>query len=134
MNESTTAEILPHVKFLFEIDNPSLEECYRHGFLMSQQGVDEEENPFSDRATRESEYWAQGWWDALYGEQPIFSLEPALSTRLYTNAQRIHWAEESAINEEDFEVEKPSTMTTVAKLAAVIAGAFLSYQVMDLIA
>ncbi len=134
MKDNTTAELLPHVKFLFEIDNPSLEECYRHGFLMSQEGIDESENPFSERGLREAEFWSQGWWDALYDEKPMFSLEPTLSTHLYTNAQKIHWSEEAAINEENFEPQKPSTITTVAKLAAALAGAFLSYQVMDLIA
>ena len=134
MKENTTAELLPHVKFLFEIDNPSLEECYRHGFLMSNDGADESENPFEGRGKQESELWSQGWWDSFYGEEPMFALEPALATSLYTNAQKIHWSEEAAVNEEAFEPVKPSTITTVAKLAAAVAGAFLSYQVIDLIA
>lgn len=134
-NVNASAQLLPHVRLMFEIDNPSLEECYRHGYLMSKEGVDESENPFLDRgASRESELWIQGWWDCFYGEEPLFSLEPALSTQILTNAQKIHWSEDGAVNEEAFEDVKGSTITTVAKLAAAIAGALLSYQVIDLIA
>jgi len=135
MNEQLTKEdILPHVRLMFEIDNPSLEECYRHGYLMSRDGVDELDNPFLTRAQKESEMWSQGWWDCFYDEAPMFDLEPVLSTQLLTNSQKIHWVEESAVNEEAFEPVKDSKITTIAKLAAAMAGAFLSYQVLDLIA
>ena len=123
-NLVSSAEVLPHVKFLFEIDNPSLEECYRHGFLMSKEGVDEAENPFLNRANKESDMWLQGWWDCFYDEKPLFELEPSLSTQLLTNAQKIHWSEEKAVNEDKFENKKKSSITTVAKLAAAMAGAF----------
>lgn len=133
MNELTTNEVLPYVKFLFEVDNPSLEECYRQGYQMSLDGAEESEDPYAGRGQKESEYWLQGWWDACYGVEPMFDLELMASVHADTKPE-IEWQEESAANEGAFEDVKESKITTIAKVAAAVAGAFLSYQVIDMIA
>ena len=131
MKENTTADLLPHARLLFEIEHPSLEECYQLGYQMAQEGISEEENPF-DENLKEREYWSQGWWDGLYGVQPMFDFE--ITTIMHESPiEELHLSEVSA-NEAQFEAPQESKITTVAKLAAALAGAFLSYQVIDMIA
>lgn len=134
MNTETTNDVLPYVKFLFEIDNPSLEECYQYGYQMSVDGALEEDNPYAGRGEKEAEYWQQGWWDACYGIEPMFAFEPSAQQTVTPVDQALHWVEETAANEGDFEEQVDSKITTISKIAAVLAGAFLSYQVLDMIA
>ena len=131
MNNTTTAELLPYVKFLFEIDNPSLEECYRHGYQMSMDGSVEQDNPYEGRGEKEAEYWNQGWWDGCYGVAPMFEMEPmaTASMTIVNDASEVN-----AANETEFEAQQPSKITTISKFAAILAGAILSYQVIDMIA
>lgn len=134
MNDNTTAKLLPYVKLMFEIDNPSLEECYQYGYQMAQDGADESENPFANHnANKENEYWLQGWWDSFYGIEPMFAIEPTDIAQLSNDSKLAELASLVAANDVGFEVIKESKITTVAKLAAVVAGAFLSYQVIDMV-
>lgn len=136
MKQDITAELLPYVKLLFEVDNPSLEECYQWGYQMAQDGLEESENPFmeTNADSKEAEYWNQGWWDGCYGVEPMFEVEPVATAHAETTMAEAPSLTELSANEDQFEVNKESKMTTVAKLAAAVAGAFLSYQVIDMIA
>lgn len=135
MSTHTGQEIYPYVKFMFEIDNPSLEDCYRYGYESATEGLAEQDNPFVQHgAQTESEYWLQGWWDGFYGAQPVFELNLAPKVAATSMFNKEEGLSELAANEGVFEEQKDSKVTTVAKLAAAVAGAFLSYQIIDLIA
>ena len=134
MNDNTTAKLLPYVKLMFEIDNPSLEDCYQYGYQMAQDGSEETENPFADhKSGQEDEYWLQGRWDSSYGLEPMFAIETIEQAISTTDEKLVELSNMDAANDSGFEVLRESKITTVAKLAAVVAGAFLSYQVIDMV-
>lgn len=67
-------ELLPYVKLRFNIDNPTLEECYAYGYECSQKNIEEEDNPYNE-GTKEYDYWTEGWWAGFYGVEPEFEIE-----------------------------------------------------------
>jgi len=71
MNDKT--EILPHIRLKFNIDNPSLEDCWAEGYESGQAEVTEKENPH-EKDTPEFLQWREGWWAGFYGEEPIYEL------------------------------------------------------------
>lgn len=131
----TTEEILPYVRLRFNIENPTFEECYIDGFESSKQSIDVSENPFK-LSSPEYEQWSQGWWDHFYGQEPLFEYNNIENSNLET------LFETQASNDDTFygQLNKKglhlthSRMTLVAKVAAMVAASFLSYQVIDLIA
>lgn len=123
MNDLTT--LLPHLKFRFHVDHPTLEECYAYGYECALANVQEDDNPFQWN-TIEREQWLEGWWAGFYNEQPLFSgavdaengcavLEPA--------------------NDNNFHKEQSNYFLRVLEIAGVIAvSAILGYQVIDIVA
>lgn len=130
----TTNEMLPYVRLRFNIENPGFEECYIDGYESCKLEIDELDNPF-EPLSAESEYWSQGWWDKFYGNEPLFQFNTIEQGELEGAYQ------DKASNDAAFYGDaktnlsiRRSRMTMVAKVAAMVAASFLSYQVIDLIA
>lgn len=127
----TTEDMLPYVRLRFNIENPSYEDCYLEGYDSSKSDIDESYNPY-EAMSAEAEQWSQGWWDQFYGEEPLFQYNTIQDSELETAR-----ASNDASFYEDAKTNisiRRSRMTLVAKVAAMVAASFLSYQVIDLIA
>ena len=70
---SDLMRVLPDIKLKFHIDYPSFEECYVSGYQAALETFREEDNPYAEN-TNEHRYWQDGWWDAYYNEEPLFSI------------------------------------------------------------
>lgn len=68
MNDTT--ELLPHIKLRFNIEHPTLEECYAYGYECARVEINEEDNPYRI-GSQESEHWIEGWWAGFYGEDVV---------------------------------------------------------------
>lgn len=130
----TTDEMLPYVRLRFNIENPSYEDCYLEGYESSKSDIEESNNPYKPLSA-EAEQWSQGWWDQFYGKEPVFQYDTIQTSEL----EAVY--EEKASNDASFYEDakdnvslRRSRMTLVAKVAAMVAASFLSYQVIDLIA
>ncbi len=71
MNDTTA--LLPDIRLRFNIEHPSLEDCYTHGYECAVSEITEEDNPYQ-RGSIESEQWIEGWWAGFYGEKPLYEL------------------------------------------------------------
>ena len=69
-------DILADIRLKMQIENPDYEECYVDGYACGLAAIDEQSNPYASDSI-EGQYWTEGWWNAFYGEQPLFSLEGA---------------------------------------------------------
>lgn len=119
-------KILPHIKLRFNIEHPTFEECYAHGYECAKAEIGEEANPFPVN-TPESEQWLEGWWAGFYGEMPLYELPELLG------AARIE--PQVATNDQDFSSQKTSFFKRVLEITGVIAvSTVLGYQVIDLVA
>lgn len=118
--------LLPHVKFQFDVEHPTLEECYQYGYECARANINEEENPYL-MTSKESEHWVEGWWAGFYGETPLFDLEK--------ESESYEGIEMEAENDGHFHETRESYLTRVLEIAGVIAvSAILGYQVLDLVA
>ena len=123
MNDHTS--ILPHLKFRFNLEHPSLEECYVYGYECACAGILEGENPYRE-ASREADEWSEGWWAGFYGNERLFNEEtPVLSDDFAFEA----------VNDTAFHETRDNYLTKVLEIAGVIAvSAILGYQVIDMVA
>jgi hypothetical protein len=53
---TTTNELLPYVRLQLNVNNPTFEECYAHGYECGLKDRDEGENPFKE-GSKESDQW-----------------------------------------------------------------------------
>lgn len=114
-----TKEILPLIKLRFNIDHPSIEECYSYGYECASTGADEQDNPFAPN-TLESEKWSDGWWAGFYGEDALFTLDED------TN---------KAANDAWFQDGIGKWLIRALEITGVIAvSAIVGYQVLDMVA
>lgn len=123
-------ELLPHVKLRFNIEHPSLEECYAYGYESALAEVSEEENPYTE-GTLEHEHWVEGWWAGFYGDKPLFELADI------GEAQKA--VEKEAANDQSYHMVSGlmsgSFLSKVFKITGAIAAtAVVGYQVLDLVA
>ena len=72
MNELT--DVVPHIKFRFHVEHPTLEECYSYGYECARADVAEEESPYG-AGSHEHEQWLEGWWAGFYEDQPLFTFD-----------------------------------------------------------
>ncbi len=120
MNDMTA--LLPHIKLRFNIEHPSLEDCYVYGYECALAEVSEEENPFQ-ASSKESEQWLEGWWAGFYGEKPLYEL----------GANDTNQAE--AANDHVYSEHMSSFLTKVMEITSMLAvSAIVGYQVLDLVA
>ena len=68
-----TNNVLPYIRLDFNINHPSIEECYVDGYSAAMNEVEELRNPFKE-GSAEARHWAEGWWAGFYGEEPLFTL------------------------------------------------------------
>ncbi len=121
-----TDALLPHLKFRFHVDNPTLEECYAYGYECALADVCEEENPFQENS-QEQEQWLEGWWAGFYHDQPLFSLELDQAEQ---DAQDL-----APANDAVYHVKQDNYFLRVLEIAGVIAvSAIIGYQVIDIVA
>jgi ribosome modulation factor len=120
---SDYTELLPHIKFQFDLKHPTLEECYIFGYECALASVEEEANPYASN-TKESEHWVEGWWAGFYGEEPLFDWHHLVDREVL-----------DADNDLEYHPGQESYLTRVLEIAGVIAiSAILGYQVLDLVA
>lgn len=122
---SDYTSILPHLKFRFNIEHPSLEECYVYGYECACAGVVEAEDPYQ-AGSRESDEWLEGWWAGFYGNEPVFNENADVLSDDFAF---------DAVNDDAFHEARDSYLTKVLEIVGVIAvSAILGYQVIDLVA
>jgi hypothetical protein len=123
MNELTA--LLPHLKFHFHVEHPTLEECYAYGYECALVDVQEDDNPYRLNSP-EQEQWLEGWWAGFYNEQPLFSfdIEPENNRAVL-----------EPVNDASYHAEQSNYFLRALEIAGVIAvSALLSYQVIDIVA
>ncbi|MCE3045188.1 MULTISPECIES: transmission trait enhancer LetE [Legionella] len=126
MKDKTT--LTPYLRLRFNIDHPSLEECYVFGYECAAAELSEEENPYA-AGTEEHDQWSEGWWAGFYGEEPLFSLSEQIeeeeleAPQAAANDQWYHHPFQSAF------------LSTFLKITGALAAtAVVGYQVLDLVA
>ena len=118
---SDTEILLPHVKFHFNVNHPTLEESYVYGYECAKYDVPEKENPFAI-GSKEYDHWSDGWWDSFYGDAPLFAIESEEAEHIPANDQTYH------------EI-KDSFMLKLFEISGVIViSALVSYQLFELVA
>jgi hypothetical protein len=123
MNDAN--KLLADIKLRFNIDHPTIEDCYSYGYECALNEIEEGENPFAEK-TQEHLQWQEGWWAGFYGEEPLFTLDVADESE--RNAER-------AANDEKFRTEAASLWGRWLKITgAIAASAVVGYQVVDLVA
>lgn len=125
MNDTTA--VLSLVKLKFNIDHPSIEECYSFGYECAQAEVDEDSNPFT-AGTTEYEQWSDGWWAGFYGEEPLFK---------FTNdIVKVDAPEQiQAANDNTFKDGIGKWILTAIEITGVIVvSAVVGYQLLDMVA
>ncbi len=114
--------LLPDIQLRFNIEHPSFEECYAHGYDCALAEMSETGNPFLS-GSRESEQWSEGWWAGFYGEEPLFVV-----------GQETESVAEAA-NDQEYHESLGDFLTKVLEITGVIAiSALVGYQVLDLVA
>jgi hypothetical protein len=124
MNERT---LLPHLRLRFNINHPTLEECYCFGYESAEAEISEDDNPFN-KGTEEHSQWLEGWWASFYGETPLFS-----TNHYQDNAEDL--INKNAANDLHYQHDYSAFLVTFLKITSAIAAtALVSYQVLDLVA
>jgi len=124
MNDTTS--VLPHVKLQFNIEHPSIEECYSFGYECSQAELDESENPFAV-GTCEHNQWSDGWWAGFYGEEPLFNL--------VTQTHEEQAPVQVAANDKAYQDSIGKWLLKAIEITGVIAvSAVVGYQVLEMVA
>lgn len=123
-----TTELLPHIKLRFNIDHPSVEECYFDGYNCAKAEISEDDNPFA-KGSLEYDQWQDGWWAGFYGEEPLFS---------QTEESELVNAEKAA-NDQAYpfisNLVNSHLLANILKITGAIAAtAVVGYQVMELVA
>lgn len=114
-------ELLPHVKLLFNVKHPTIEESYAYGYECAKYDVPEAENPFA-YGSKEHEQWSNGWWDGFYGDEPLFSIDSKDNEVIPANDNSYH-------------EEKDSFVLKLFEISGVIViSALVGYQLLELVA
>ncbi|MFA5958887.1 MAG: transmission trait enhancer LetE [Tatlockia sp.] len=125
---SDTTELLGHIKLHFNVEHPSLEECYLHGYESAKEDETEEANPFKAH-TAEHAHWQDGWWAGFYEEAPLFSYDEEPSQKepvTAANEDSVHFITSLMSNE---------FLANVLRITGAIAAtAVVGYQVFELVA
>ena len=134
-----TQALLSMVKLRFNIEHPSVEECYSFGYECADAGIGEEENPFAD-GTMGHDQWVDGWWAGFYGEEPIFELVDDFKKELVSDntLESTQQFTTQAANDQSFQnstLSKSSWLMKVLEISGVLAvSAVVGYQVLDMVA
>ena len=122
--------LLPDIKLRFNIEHPSLEECYVFGYECAVADISEEENPYR-LSSKESEQWVEGWWAGFYGEIPLYDVAAAD----HETVQSVSDSESKAANDHVYQEHFGAFFMTVMEITGIIlVSAAVGYQVLDLVA
>jgi len=122
MNEMNA--VLSDVRLRFNIEHPSYEECYGHGYESAVSEIQLEDNPFKT-GTAAYAQWSEGWWDGFYGEQPLFA------EAIVDNSDD----SDIAANDHFFHGITGALISKWVKITGAIAvSAMVGYQILDLVA
>ena len=112
----------------FNINHPSLEECYCDGYACAKAEFDESANPFKKDSV-EARHWSEGWWAGFYGEEPLFDLAnlPEEEFPLITD---------KAVNDDTFLSPKINLflLRFLEISGALAVSALIGYQLVELVA
>lgn len=126
MSEINT--LLAHLQLKFNIEHPSLEECYAYGYECAKAQIPEEENPYTPR-TSESEQWLEGWWAGFYDEEPLYANDPEQAQPVYTVL------DEHAANDVQYDERSNGLLTRVLEITGlIVVSAFIGYQLIEMVA
>jgi ribosome modulation factor len=126
-----TKVLLPHIKLRFNIEHPSLEECYVNGYECALAEGSEDENPYR-QGTQEYDQWLDGWWASFYGEKPLFELadypevSPSVSEPEAANDQSYHL--------HGIQINRKFFARMLKITGAIVATALVGYQIFELVA
>lgn len=119
---SDPVTLLPYLKLHLNVNCPTVEECYVHGYESALAEIDESENPYPV-GTRSHEHWQEGWWAGFYGDAPCFDL----------NDLNAH--EENAANDQAFQENSESFFIKLLEISGmIVVSAFVGYQLIELVA
>ena len=125
MNDTNT--LLPYFRLRFNIDHPSYEESYALGYASCMNNEGEHTNPFL-QDSQAAQHWSEGWWDALEGAAPLFTLEQDVKETSEAGGRHI-----AAANDNEYQ-QKHSIMSFLIEITgAIAASAILGYQLFELI-
>jgi hypothetical protein len=126
MTDTTT--LIPHLRLQFNIEHPSLEDCYSFGYESALSDIEEMKNPFK-QDTCEYEQWQEGWWDGFYGEKPLYEIEAKSDEVVIIDLKK------EAVNDASYIPKSGSLFGKVLRITGAIAAtAVVSYQIIDLVA
>ena len=129
-------KLLPHVRLMFNVKNPTPEDCWTDGYQCAQRELDEDSNPYQED-TLEYRQWTDGWWSGFYNEEPLYDMsgvdelagveKPALAQVSMLNAA----ANESFMGNAQFQL----WMYRALKAAGVVAASgAIGYQLLEMAA
>jgi hypothetical protein len=123
-----TTELLPHIRLDFNINHPSVEECYVDGYASAAADAPESANPFK-YGSIEARQWSDGWWAGFYGEEPLFDLKNIPVEDLFV-------ATSKADNDESFFSPKINLflLRFLEISGAIAVSALIGYQLVELVA
>jgi ribosome modulation factor len=124
MNDITM--LLPHIKLRFNIEHPSIEECYMYGYECAIADVSEANNPYRI-GTKEHDHWIDGWWAGTYGEEPLFTLNQEMEPMIADNA--------NSANDHVYHESRDNFFIKLLEISGMIAvSALVGYQLIELVA
>ena len=125
MNDITT--LLPDIKLRFNIEHPSLEECYVYGYECALGEIGEEANPYRSGSI-EHEQWQEGWWSGFYGDKPLFELSDASLSSKGSDCLE-------AANDYFYYDAMNEVLFKIMEITGILAvSAIVGYQIIDLVA
>lgn len=126
-------DVLGDVRLQFNIQNPTLEDCYVDGYELGQAETAEDSNPYQE-GTTEFQSWADGWWAGFYGEDALFDLAGNVTAESAEQQTEIELPT-TAANEAQWEVDRRKLwIKRTAKIAAILFVAAAAYEVADMAA
>ena len=118
-------QFVADLRLKFNVENPNIEECYVDGYSSALSEMNESDNPYPAES-KAAEHWLEGWWDGLYGKQPLFSLSDSIENSIL---------DVKAANENVFHECFDKWLIKILEISGVIAvSALVGYQLIDLVA
>jgi len=119
--------LIPDLRLLFNIEHPSFEDCYAHGYECALAEIREEDNPYHS-GSKESEYWVEGWWAGFYGEKPLHQFESDADSQEVLD-------ESKAANDYFYHENLGAFLAKFFEITSMLAvSAAVGYQLVDLVA
>lgn len=126
-----TAALLAHIRLRFNLDHPSVEECYLAGYESGFLGSREEDHPFST-GSQEAKWWLEGWWAGMYEEEPLFDKKALYGELDYKDPTEARPA--PSANDQQYS-HKHSFLFLVFEIGGALAASVaVGYQLFELVA